>query len=84
MPWICDDNYDDSIHAIDHSNADICFGHLEIKGFEINCSHMNEHGLESGQFKRFEKVISGHFHKKSDDFSYLLPWNTIRNYVVRL
>ena len=28
---------------------------------------MNEHGLESGQFKRFEKVISGHFHKKSDD-----------------
>ena len=61
------DNYDDSIHAIDHSNADICFGHLEIKGFEMHSGHMNEHGLESGQFKRFEKVISGHFHKKSDD-----------------
>ena len=29
--------------------------------------HMNEHGLEREQFKRFEKVISGHFHKKSDD-----------------
>ena len=57
------DNYDDSIHAIDHSNADICFGHLEIKGFEMHSGHMNEHGLESGQFKRFEKVISGHFHK---------------------
>ena len=67
MPWICDDNYDDSIHAIDHSNADICFGHLEIKGFEMHSGHMNEHGLEAGQFKRFEKVISGHFHKKSDD-----------------
>jgi len=67
LPWICDDNYDDSIHAIDHSNADICFGHLEIKGFEMHSGHMNEHGLESGQFKRFEKVISGHFHKKSDD-----------------
>ena len=33
----------------------------------MHSGHMNEHGLESGQFKRFEKVISGHFHKKSDD-----------------
>ena len=38
---------------------------------------MNEHGLESGQFKRFEKVISGHFHKKSDDgISIILEHNT--------
>ena len=67
LPWICDDNYDDSIHAIDHSNADICFGHLEIKGFEMHGGHMNEHGLSREQFRRFEKVLSGHFHKKSDD-----------------
>ena len=63
LPWICDDNYEESIHAIDHSNADICFGHLEIKGFEMHGGHMNEHGLESNQFRRFEKVLSGHFHK---------------------
>ena len=67
LPWICDNNYDDSIHAIDHSNADICFGHLEIKGFEMHGGHMNEHGLSREQFRRFEKVLSGHFHKKSDD-----------------
>ena len=67
LPWICDDNYEESIHAIDHSNADICFGHLEIKGFEMHGGHMNEHGLESNQFRRFEKVLSGHFHKKSDN-----------------
>ena len=41
--WICDDNYEDSIHAIDHSTADICFGHLEIKGFEMHKGHMNMH-----------------------------------------
>ena len=67
LPWICDDNYEDSIHAIDHSEAAICFGHLEIKGFEMHKGHMNMHGLEKEQFKRFEKVMSGHFHKKSDD-----------------
>ncbi len=42
-------------------------GHLEIKGFEMHNGHMNEHGTEKSVFKRFEKVMSGHFHKKSDD-----------------
>jgi len=42
-------------------------GHLEIKGFEMHSGHMNEHGQEKSVFKRFEKVMSGHFHKKSDD-----------------
>jgi hypothetical protein len=67
LPWICEDNYEESIHAIDHSSADVCFGHLEIKGFEMHGGHMNEQGLESDQFRRFEKVLSGHFHKKSDN-----------------
>ena len=47
LPWICDDNYDESYTRHRHSNADICFGHLEIKGFEMHSGHMNEHGLES-------------------------------------
>jgi len=29
--------------------------------------HFNDHGQEKAMFKRFEKVFSGHFHKKSDD-----------------
>ena len=28
---------------------------------------INEHGNEKADFKRFERVISGHFHKHSDD-----------------
>ena len=67
LPWICDDNYDDSIHTIDSTTAQICMGHLEIQGFEMHKGVFNQHGLENKQFKRFEKVISGHFHKKSDD-----------------
>jgi len=67
LPWICDDNLEESIHAIDTTNAQICFGHLEIKGFEMHRGVMNMQGLEPEQFRRFEKVLSGHFHKKSDN-----------------
>ena len=67
IPWICDANMEDSLHNIDKSTAQIVMGHLEIKGFEMHKGHLNEQGLEKELFKRFEKVLSGHFHKKSDD-----------------
>jgi hypothetical protein len=82
VPWICDDIYDESIKTIQNSQAQICFGHLNIKGFEMHKGHYNDHGLEKNLFKRFEKVISGHFHKKSDDgqiyylgTQYQITWN---------
>jgi len=67
LPWICDDNYDDSIYAIDNSASVIAMGHLEVKGFEMHKGVYNDHGLDKNQFTKFEKVLSGHFHKKSDD-----------------
>ena len=67
IPWICDDNERESIKTIENSKSSIAMGHLEIKGFEMHSGHMNEHGQEKHMFKRFEKVMSGHFHKKSDD-----------------
>ena len=67
LPWIAPDIEEESIYAIDNSTAQIAMGHLEVKGFEMHKGHINEHGLDREQFKRFEKVMSGHFHKKSDD-----------------
>lgn len=67
LPWICDDIMEETLLSIDSSTAQIVMGHLEIKGFEMHKGHINEQGLEKSLFKRFEKVISGHFHKKSDD-----------------
>jgi predicted phosphodiesterase len=67
IPWICDTNKEDAIYHIDNTTAQIVMGHLEIKGFEMHKGHLNEQGLEKDLFKRFEKVMSGHFHKKSDD-----------------
>ena len=67
VPWICDDNEEDSYYQIDNSTAEILMGHIEVKGFEMHRGHVNEQGFEKEIFKRFEKVISGHFHKKSSD-----------------
>ena len=64
---IAPDIEEESIYAIDNSTVQIAMGHLEIKGFEMHKGHINEHGLEMQQFNRFEKVISGHFHRKSDN-----------------
>jgi len=82
VPWICDDIYDESIKTISESQSQICMGHLEVKGFQMHKGHYNDHGLEKQLFKRFEKVISGHFHKKSDDgqiyylgTQYQITWN---------
>ncbi len=82
VPWICDDIYDESIKTISESQSQICMGHLEVKGFQMHKGHFNDHGLEKNLFKRFEKVISGHFHKKSDDgqiyylgTQYQITWN---------
>ncbi len=67
IPWICDDNETDSISKIENTQCTIAMGHLEVKGFEMHNGHFNDHGQEKAMFKRFEKVFSGHFHKKSDD-----------------
>ena len=67
MPWICDDTREESIHMLNTAKADLCFGHLEIKGIEMQNGVINEHGNEKADFNRFDKVVSGHFHKHTDD-----------------
>ena len=67
MPWICDDTREESIQMLNTAKADLCFGHLEIKGIEMQNGVINEHGNDKADFNRFERVVSGHFHKHTDD-----------------
>lgn len=73
LPWINNENYKDSMSAVESSNADIVCAHLELKGFEMHRGAMNEHGLSHKLFSKFDMVLTGHFHHKStkDNIHYL-------------
>ena len=82
LPWICDDNLDQSFRAIKDSKSTVCMGHLELNGFEAHPGHMMERGMDHSVFKKFKKVFTGHYHSKShkDNVYYLgnpyqLYWN---------
>ena len=65
LPWICSDNYQDTMNAIKTSKADICFGHLELNGFSMHRGIPCDHGMSHKIFEKFQNVISGHFHTMS-------------------
>ena len=67
MPWMNSENYSECVKYLQQAKADICFGHLELSGFEQHKGHWAQQGYDKDLFKRFELVFSGHYHRKSDD-----------------
>jgi DNA repair exonuclease SbcCD nuclease subunit len=67
LPWICADNYADSMKEIQTTKAEICMGHLEIAGFTMYRGVEAHDGLSKESFNKFDMVFSGHYHHKSDD-----------------
>ena len=67
LPWICADNYADSMNEIKNTKADICMGHLEIAGFAMYRGAEAHDGLSKDSFSKFDVVFSGHYHHRSDD-----------------
>jgi hypothetical protein len=68
IPWICTENYEETMNVIKKSKAKVAFGHLELQGFRVNRNLiMEEHGLDSNIFSNFTKVFSGHYHTRSDN-----------------
>ena len=65
LPWICTDNYEDSMSIIRDTSAAVCFGHLELAGFQMYRGQVNDHGFDSKIFGRFDLVCTGHFHHRS-------------------
>tara|TARA_Y100000996_G_scaffold299679_1_gene237471 strand:- start:3561 stop:4637 length:1077 start_codon:yes stop_codon:yes gene_type:complete len=67
LPWINDANKDQSVEMLKSASSPIIFGHLEIAGFEMYKGAFNDHGIDPQIFNKFDMVLSGHYHHKSDN-----------------
>ena len=67
LPWVCSGNYEQSMNVVKNTKCDVLFGHLEVAGFEAHLGYMHDSGFDKKTFDRFDTVLSGHFHHKSDN-----------------
>lgn len=65
MPWICSENYEESISLLKTADASVCLGHLEISGFAMYRGMDSHEGLNRELFNSFDLVCSGHYHHRS-------------------
>jgi hypothetical protein len=66
IPWITKENHDRCMKAIEKSSSRICCGHFDLQGFEMDGGQIQKHGLDPKVLEKFELVMSGHFHTKSE------------------
>ena len=73
MPWLCTENYQQSLDAIKQTKAELCFGHLELSGFLVYKGHESDDGHDPKLFEKFKLVCTGHFHHrhKKNNIQYL-------------
>jgi len=65
IPWICEDNVDEVMDLIENSESQICIGHFELTGFEMDCGNVCYDGMDRNILSKYDVVLSGHFHHKS-------------------
>jgi DNA repair exonuclease SbcCD nuclease subunit len=67
VPWLCTDNQDEIFAKIKASTNQICFGHFEIDGFEMDRGNVCHGGIDKQPLNKYDIVLTGHFHHKSND-----------------
>ena len=82
VPWLCEGNAEEFARELDKTTAVLSWGHLELAGFYANKDYQCQHGTDASIFSQFDRVFSGHFHKKnsSGNITYLgnpyqMYWN---------
>ncbi len=69
VPWICQQNKEDTYAKIKSTKAQICLGHLELQGFQMYKGSIATHGEDRKTFDKFDLTCSGHYHHRSTDNS---------------
>ena len=59
IPWINDENSEDTFKLIKDSSVRCAMGHLELTGFRAHRGCIMENGLDSQLFENYEVVFSG-------------------------
>jgi len=67
IPWICPTNEQEIKEFIKKSRSQICFGHFELSGFEMDAGNPCLNGMSREVLSGYDMVISGHFHHRSSD-----------------
>jgi DNA repair exonuclease SbcCD nuclease subunit len=67
VPWINQENQQETLRMIQNSTCKVSMGHLELNGFKVSHNLIMEHGLDPLTFDKFEKVFSGHYHTRSNN-----------------
>ena len=86
IPWINQENQEQTFEHIKNTDAKVAFGHLELNGFYCYRGYTQDHGMDPNLFNKFEKVFSGHYHTRSDNGKiyylgnpYELYWNDVED-----
>ena len=66
VPWINSENEEHTIKCLKKSKCPVVMGHLELNGFIVTQQVVMDHGFDIKYFKKFDRVYSGHFHKRSN------------------
>jgi DNA repair exonuclease SbcCD nuclease subunit len=66
VPWINSENEEHTIKCLKKSKCPVVMGHLELNGFIVTQQVVMDHGFDMKYFKKFDRVYSGHFHKRSN------------------
>lgn len=67
LPWICPENYTQSLDEIKNTTSTLCMGHLEIAGFAMYRGMESHEGFSAETFSKFDLVFSGHYHHRSNN-----------------
>lgn len=65
IPWISPQNYSETMEFLKDTDAKWVGAHLELQGFEVMRGVTQSVGMDPSIFKRFDRVLTGHFHTKS-------------------
>lgn len=73
IPWINDENQQETFDFLKQTTAQVVMGHLAINGFQMDGGFICETGISPSIFQKFDVVASGHFHHPSriDNIQYI-------------